>query len=537
VRLKIFFLLALFFLNLTSVKADIDINNIANNFYKKINTEILEKENTVLINKLNKNTNIPTETLNNIIKFAPSKKDEEIIAEYCKEKDKNVYNSDCREKLEQYLKFELDLNEMDQDLGKNLEVSQIYSNGTLADSPFDLVVDLNIIDVLLFGSKARIPLALFEFNSNKNNPNQANVSKKLAGENNFLKDYFGKNSEENQLGENLEDKNNEDFFIEAKDFEEILLKKPNITADNLMCVDPNSLIFLNLEDLEKDNYNDQTENLDKKIEIKNQTEYQKLLEQREWVKNQNNIQTNCKNHLYGGYFCADNSLKNLSLDSSNDNCDLQTGNCEKCFVDSSGIRFCLVLSLRKTKNSLFSSEWVEDSVRSYLEDILKNTESLLSSTPLTPKKNQNQGGFITHLWDFFGNIGDNMSVRPKVIDLASKEAYLLPEIKEDTQKIINISKFCEQIDKSETEIYEGISLSKIKENQELLSEIKEICYLKNYEELKQESVNQKQQLYYQNIERNLQELRSVFKTNFLDNTKNFPFLELKLLKQGNKICE
>src|SRR5687768_1255052 len=34
-----------------------------------------------------------------------------------------------------------------------------WANGTLSDSSFDIIVDLNVIDVILFGPKAQIPEA------------------------------------------------------------------------------------------------------------------------------------------------------------------------------------------------------------------------------------------------------------------------------------------------------------------------------------------------------------------------------------------
>ncbi len=75
----------------------------------------------------------------------------------------NTTRPDLRQELFDRIRttyqFERDL--ADYELALQIETGALgqYSNGTTDDSDFDLVVDLNTIDVIFFGEKARVPIA------------------------------------------------------------------------------------------------------------------------------------------------------------------------------------------------------------------------------------------------------------------------------------------------------------------------------------------------------------------------------------------
>jgi len=63
--------------------------------------------------------------------------------------------------------FEKDLAELEQELTEKVEATEIFANGTLTDTPefieslrYDLVRDLNIIDIIIFGEEATTPSPL-----------------------------------------------------------------------------------------------------------------------------------------------------------------------------------------------------------------------------------------------------------------------------------------------------------------------------------------------------------------------------------------
>lgn len=68
----------------------------------------------------------------------------------------------CEREILDALEFETSLMELEVDMKEQLQASEIWANGSLADSGFDLIVDLNIIDVILFGKRANIFLQRFE---------------------------------------------------------------------------------------------------------------------------------------------------------------------------------------------------------------------------------------------------------------------------------------------------------------------------------------------------------------------------------------
>lgn len=60
----------------------------------------------------------------------------------------------CREDILDAFLFELELFRLEAELEEETYASEVWSNGSLHDSSFDLLVDLNVIDVLLFGKAA-----------------------------------------------------------------------------------------------------------------------------------------------------------------------------------------------------------------------------------------------------------------------------------------------------------------------------------------------------------------------------------------------
>lgn len=65
----------------------------------------------------------------------------------------------CADEISKLYDFELEIAKLENTQSQKALATEIWSNGTLADSEFDLVVDLNLIDVLFFSSTAAIPNA------------------------------------------------------------------------------------------------------------------------------------------------------------------------------------------------------------------------------------------------------------------------------------------------------------------------------------------------------------------------------------------
>ena len=63
----------------------------------------------------------------------------------------------CQNRIRKYVDMERLIAAQELRLIRTSKSSEMFSNGTLADSPFDTVVDLNTIDVLLFGLDADLP--------------------------------------------------------------------------------------------------------------------------------------------------------------------------------------------------------------------------------------------------------------------------------------------------------------------------------------------------------------------------------------------
>jgi hypothetical protein len=81
----------------------------------------------------------------------------ENLDQICADLLENIDYFECLEEAEALFAFEQTLSEMVAGEKQNALASEIWSNGTLFDSDFDLVVDLNVVDVLYFGSEAQTP--------------------------------------------------------------------------------------------------------------------------------------------------------------------------------------------------------------------------------------------------------------------------------------------------------------------------------------------------------------------------------------------
>lgn len=81
------------------------------------------------------------------------------VQEYCGDTFDSVV--DCRtEILDAYI-LELELFYLEQELEEEAYASEVWSNGTLEDGSFDLLVDLNLIDLIIFGKRAKIATERF----------------------------------------------------------------------------------------------------------------------------------------------------------------------------------------------------------------------------------------------------------------------------------------------------------------------------------------------------------------------------------------
>ncbi len=174
---------------------------------------------------------------------APKKSSDEVLASWSYlTRIKNTYN---KEKALYHNKKNLEF---------SFEVSELYWDGTLADSmPFDLIVDLNLIEQMLFGSQAQWMNDVFRFPSDEDEdgggPQQMLPIDQLLGEEGEGEDEGGEEEE----GVSVEE---EGVAIEtgcvpgdhpeadhsAQDLAD-LIEESGLSESDLMCRDPEAVIF------------------------------------------------------------------------------------------------------------------------------------------------------------------------------------------------------------------------------------------------------------------------------------------------------
>lgn len=132
------------------VQADDD--TYFSSIYNKIKTSSHEE----VLSRMSKQTGLSSSEVDDILEGSIS---QEAITSLCKNDLKIDGLFQCMNELQNLYQFERSVAQTEAMEKELAYASEIWANGTKADSSFDLVVDLNIIDVIYFGSEAQIPKA------------------------------------------------------------------------------------------------------------------------------------------------------------------------------------------------------------------------------------------------------------------------------------------------------------------------------------------------------------------------------------------
>lgn len=110
----------------------------------------------------------------------------EAVLEYCGDVQKDLVA--CRDEILEAYTLELEFFYLEQELEEESYATEIWSNGNLDDGNFDLLVDLNIIDLIVFGKRANVISSRFPEVSDNDNGAQNGAGESLAASNNALSD-------------------------------------------------------------------------------------------------------------------------------------------------------------------------------------------------------------------------------------------------------------------------------------------------------------------------------------------------------------
>lgn len=534
--------------------ASFDAKNFSENFYSDIKNEVYENEQKQLIESIQAALKTREEFVENLLNDNLSIDEQKELDNLCANNAKSGISAKqiCLENIEEFIAAEIDLAKIQSQMNAELSVNEIWSNGTLVDSPFDLVVDLNIIDVILFGSEAEIPFA--QYDKKKRPVSSVVVGRRISTEGTT------------NSGDDLDD--SKDDFIElteggvlySGDDLDMLSSDDDITSDyegelntissidnQLACSDPRELVYIdfsvNDNSSSDSSSNDENGNID--INANNSSDALNTEDSSSSLPNDNlsdsylpgsfnssdpdlqNLDI-CKNSLYGGYYCKRPGTYAQK-------CDNKIGFCDNCMQISEHISFCIKSEIRKSNHSLFSSSWVEDSIQSYTENSLAKMEGLLGVTNLSPVKRQNQGGFITHVWDFLRGIDDMLEVHPKTVPLNSREAKQLNDTRAELEESAKELSKNDRLLDDDFLTKQRISTQALILEEEKKQALKLVMLDAEIDSYKRSSRVESQKLYYQNLEQNLRNLVSVFEERILKNTATFPFADIKRLQTN--VCK
>ncbi len=131
------------------------ISNADDKYFSKIYKEVKESDHKTVISRISKQTGLSDSKLEDILDGTATLKE---VKKICANMDRTEIQQ-CLNELHDLYDFERSVAKIE-NLEKEIAyATEIWSNGTRADSEFDLVVDLNIIDTIYFGKEARIPNA------------------------------------------------------------------------------------------------------------------------------------------------------------------------------------------------------------------------------------------------------------------------------------------------------------------------------------------------------------------------------------------
>lgn len=129
----------------------------SDDFYSKIYDEIKKSKYETPLDRSSSQLGISSDELLGILN------DKTELSKICKQLGKNEIHA-CYNEASQLFLFEKEVAEIEATEKIHAQATEMWMNGTLNDNDkFDVVVDLNIIDVIYFGKAARIPTSQ-EFN-------------------------------------------------------------------------------------------------------------------------------------------------------------------------------------------------------------------------------------------------------------------------------------------------------------------------------------------------------------------------------------
>lgn len=148
---KIVFFLTALFLPLTAAQAG------DNDFFTTIYKEAKKSAHEVPLKRMSVQLGVATGDIDDLLSGSLNEK---TMINLCKTNDRAALVGCLQEIYRLYL-FEKSIAQIENYEKELAYAAELWANGTLVDGSFDLVVDLNIIDVLYFGSTAQIPVARF----------------------------------------------------------------------------------------------------------------------------------------------------------------------------------------------------------------------------------------------------------------------------------------------------------------------------------------------------------------------------------------
>ncbi|MBT4936444.1 hypothetical protein HON22_00855 [Candidatus Peregrinibacteria bacterium] len=575
------FLLAFFTLNLLipSTHADVIdsarvsadqylVKNMAEDFYSDIRKKVEKEEKVRIEKRLELSTGIPGLIALAIQKDSEGKKVQEAVGKWCNT-DENIFSStdSCKQELTDLLSFDIELETLQTEIEVTAKADEIWSNGTLTDSVFDLVVDLNMIDIILFGLEAEIPKSRWS----KQSGNASLGGAKTIGDSppaffdtsNSDGEASLSQSKIDSLGSQVDRGNTQDDTLAVIPAEEGIQDSqgtrndkaiaaffsPVIDTQNLQCRNPSEFAFINLiqtapeegtsspaqgapQDSSSSSENNQLgDTPNDASDLGSGSNSGAGSEGGSPVTDSSNLESipiqfkkfkKKEGCLYGGFYCPPpkgGRGKNVS----EENCDPLSGVCKKCSDPNKAVNYCFTWEYKKGENQLLSSVLVSDSISGYIDAGYKSYKSLLGAGPLTPTQQQNQAGFLTQATALFTTKPSiSVSIEGKIPDMWTHEAKKVDLTHE------GMKKYWKDMKEAEKKI-----LNEGPQGDSPLSASEQRIFLENQRRQAEIDLRERQskdiarKVYYKNVNQNLENFKQVFDLRFKDKMLNMPFQELE----------
>ncbi len=510
--------------------------------------------------------------------------DEEINNNYCDKYKTSLYlDVECINMYKELINIDLEFEKLNSDLKADIDKTTLWSNGTLNDSPFDLVVDLNIIDVIFFGSKANIPLARMNEDNQDDSWNingAGDDDLDIWNEENFpiwiidsdddiitpVVKVVSKESFENYINwssssSSINDINNRLntniplFKTISKTTLSSIFVADQRVSDNGECKAPYDDLIKGLNDFDK------TSNQNKIIDY-DDNQWNSINNTINNSSNQWNTNINSGNNLNWNNQDDTNLTDDFNMEEfweknkddfdeilgpdfpapkfSNEDCNPMEEVCNICFDFNENdttkekefftidMEFCLKIEFKVSDHSLFATYWVEDSIEWYIKWTTESYEKLLWVN-LMCKKNGNQN------WELGFQFWDSFSVPDQIFYFQSKIPdqwiWLSDEEKVSEEALKKAIKECENY-LEDTLVENRVSI--ISQNsQEILRNnadrriVNQIPFKKCLEKMNGKTVHEGIDIYYSTVGQMLDQMNQVFEKSFSKPDTRFPFSTLK----------